>query len=499
MKKILVYILFSFSLLNSYCQTVNSGNLRGVPLFSGNAMITRSDFGFYVNSLILGAADTIKIGTGIFTQNSLTNDTVLKAGNGISINRSGTGNTITNTLPDTSIVVSTGLGITRTVNKNTLTNTKPDTGISVGIGLSISRTLNQRTIVNIKPDTGLIAGVNISITRNINGNTIGTNSNVPTGTGAANEITFWTGSNTQSGSSHYVWDNINNRVGINCIPTTSLDVADSSIKTHRGLYVIEDGNNTRSAHVNTIKIRYRNGIESSIINGDSIGAIQRYAVVGSNDTILAYTDRTVTSKVSGTKSSFEERNYITNISSGSINYENVDTTGDMLIGTNTSSNNAYLQIASNTTTKSQILLTAGSFMVSPVDNSTYNDDTLKFTDNSGVTTNYLTGYVYSNDTVQLHTIFWSGFSTTTGGVATFNITKDRTPTGISVFSRIFSEMPSASDNTATADNVPHASVKTRSLKQYIVNVTTGTGVLIGGNTSTFAPDGTVVGLTLIGR
>ena len=58
--------------------------------------------------------------------------------------------------------------------------------------------------------------------------TDGTNANwqsVPTGTGSASQVSFWTGSSAVSGSNNLWWDNTNTRLGINDdTPTRKLDV-----------------------------------------------------------------------------------------------------------------------------------------------------------------------------------------------------------------------------------------------------------------------------------
>jgi len=58
--------------------------------------------------------------------------------------------------------------------------------------------------------------------------------NIPTGTGAAGQSTFWTGTNTLSGDNAYFWDNTNKRLGIGtATPSVSLHINSASSPAFR--------------------------------------------------------------------------------------------------------------------------------------------------------------------------------------------------------------------------------------------------------------------------
>lgn len=98
-------------------------------------------------------------------------------------------------------------------------------------------------------------------------------------------------------------------------------------------------------------------------------------------------------------------------------------------------------------------------------------------------------------------IIWTGTATTTGGVATFNPTSDNTGSGAALFSAIYVAHPTAIMNTGLASSVPYASIKAISADRKTITVNVATGLIIGllgGTTTQFVADGTVVQLTIMG-
>lgn len=91
-------------------------------------------------------------------------------------------------------------------------------------------------------------------------------------------------------------------------------------------------------------------------------------------------------------------------------------------------------------------------------------------------------------------------STTTSGIATFNLTEDGTPTGTACFASITGINPIAERNTSTPIQYPNCSLKSISAnkKQMEITVGNGTSLLALGATNVNAPDGTVVWLTVFG-
>ncbi len=58
---------------------------------------------------------------------------------------------------------------------------------------------------------------------------------LPTGTGAAGQVAFWTGAGTTSGENQFFWDSVNNRLGINTAsPQSSFEVASGQIASASG-------------------------------------------------------------------------------------------------------------------------------------------------------------------------------------------------------------------------------------------------------------------------
>lgn len=107
-----------------------------------------------------------------------------------------------------------------------------------------------------------------------------------------------------------------------------------------------------------------------------------------------------------------------------------------------------------------------------------------------------------NGTAQRTTnvIIWNGTATTSGGVATFNPTDDGRAAGNALFTNVYAIQVTAVRNTATATDVPLASVRILSAdrRTLTVNVVNGVVLAVLGATMQFAPDGTQVYATLIG-
>ncbi|MFA5780267.1 MAG: hypothetical protein WC947_09040, partial [Elusimicrobiota bacterium] len=108
---------------------------------------------------------------------------------------------------------------------------------------------------------------------------------------------------------------------------------------------------------------------------------------------------------------------------------------------------------------------------------------------------------FYNVTVSTSVKGWIGTATTTSGVATFYPTNDGTSGGTALFTNVTSVQATAQANASTAITVPLASVKAISAdkKTVTVNVVIGTTAVVSGPTLAFAPDGTVVYLTVFGN
>ena len=99
-----------------------------------------------------------------------------------------------------------------------------------------------------------------------------------TGSGASSQIGFWTSASNMSGSSNFVWDNTNSRLGIGVTPTTTLDVngtgkftGDLTIKnttTHANLFLDANASSGSEAGL-YFKIGGTNKYEVYTANNDS--------------------------------------------------------------------------------------------------------------------------------------------------------------------------------------------------------------------------------------
>lgn len=96
-------------------------------------------------------------------------------------------------------------------------------------------------------------------------------------------------------------------------------------------------------------------------------------------------------------------------------------------------------------------------------------------------------------------IFFFGTATTTGGVATVNLTDDGTATGNALFTTVINVQANAIVNTSSAIAVPSVAGKLVSAdnKTLTINVVVGRNLLALGNTAAFAADGTQVYFTMI--
>ncbi len=109
--------------------------------------------------------------------------------------------------------------------------------------------------------------------------------------------------------------------------------------------------------------------------------------------------------------------------------------------------------------------------------------------------------IYNNQNVKTSAKIWTGTATVTSGVATFYPTDDNSATGTAIFSTIYSTFVTAASNTASAVDVPLASIKVvaSDKKSVTVNAITGRALLLLGDTVEFAPNGTAVNLTIFGE
>jgi len=128
-----------------------------------------------------------------------------------------------------------------------------------------------------------------------------------------------------------------------------------------------------------------------------------------------------------------------------------------------------------------------------------------YTGPTGQSTSTYTWTGSGNPTNVGNAIVWTGKTTTTTGMATFNITNDGTESGAAIYSNLtdcyFSSI--SQNNTGIAINCPQTSIKAISNNKVVtINAIVGTStyVLIGGTVipNVFAPDGTVIYLTVIG-
>jgi len=96
---------------------------------------------------------------------------------------------------------------------------------------------------------------------------------------------------------------------------------------------------------------------------------------------------------------------------------------------------------------------------------------------------------------------WRGTSTTTSGIATFNVTTDGLASpGAAIFTSLSAccIQATATNNTASAIQVPLCAIKAITSTQVTVNVVNGSTAVLESNTLTFVPNGTVVNLLVIG-
>jgi len=107
---------------------------------------------------------------------------------------------------------------------------------------------------------------------------------------------------------------------------------------------------------------------------------------------------------------------------------------------------------------------------------------------------------YQNQTLKANPRVWTAVTTTVGGVATFFPTDTNTAGGNALFTNIYAVQATAANNTSVIIQSPNASVKLISAdkKTITVNVGVGVNLLVLAPTLTFAPDGTVVYLTVFG-
>lgn len=85
-------------------------------------------------------------------------------------------------------------------------------------------------------------------------------------------------------------------------------------------------------------------------------------------------------------------------------------------------------------------------------------------------------------------------------MATFNPTDDNTGGGNALFTNIYAVLVSAAADTATATDVPIASIKAIAANKKSITVNVVDGVVLGalGATMAFSADGTNVHMTIIG-
>lgn len=108
--------------------------------------------------------------------------------------------------------------------------------------------------------------------------------------------------------------------------------------------------------------------------------------------------------------------------------------------------------------------------------------------------------VYQNQNLKASPRIWNGMATTVGGVATFYPTDNNLGTGNALFTNIYAVQVSAANNTSSIIQSPNASIKliAADKKSVTVNVGVGVNLVVLSATLVFAPDGTVVYLTIFG-
>ena len=109
-------------------------------------------------------------------------------------------------------------------------------------------------------ELGYVSGVTSSIQTQLNSKQNAL-VNPVTGTGASGQVSFWSGTNTQSGSNNLFWDNTNGRLGIGTVsPTTAIDV--NGTARVQGVLTSVIGASTTNTYLYNIDITQTGNIQS---------------------------------------------------------------------------------------------------------------------------------------------------------------------------------------------------------------------------------------------
>lgn len=287
------------------------------------------------------------------------------AGTGISITGTSPNQTITNTLPDQTVVVNagTGIGVTGTYPNFTITNTSPSSGgtvTSVTASSPLSSTGGTTPDISISQATAmtngylsstdwstfngkqdlLVSGTNI---KTINSNSILGSGNLTISASAAGntgEIQFNNGG-VFAADSNLFWDNTNKRLGIGATPSTSvrLDVrAQGALSTDIAFRVRNSANNHNLFSIqgtNRIDVGETNGLGQFLINGTSRAStdlVFRVIGVGSQQLFAAQQNGVVRMGANANSIQFDGTNWRI-FNSGNTNW-NIDANKYFLIGQN---------------------------------------------------------------------------------------------------------------------------------------------------------------------
>ncbi|MBI5219965.1 MAG: hypothetical protein HY958_13645 [Bacteroidia bacterium] len=196
--------------------TVNAGHVRGPQGLQGIAGTNGINGADGINGINGTDGKTILSGTVDPTSEGLDGDFYINTSTNIIFGPKsggawGTGTSLIG--PAGTYTPGTGIDLTGGV----ITNTAPDQTVSLlsGSGITVSGINPSFTVA---ADFGTIAGTTAQ------GNH--THTNMVTGTGANNNITFWNGASTVTSNNLLSWDNSTNRLGVGTSnPVTALDVS----------------------------------------------------------------------------------------------------------------------------------------------------------------------------------------------------------------------------------------------------------------------------------
>jgi hypothetical protein len=239
-------------------------------------------------------------------------------------------------------------------------------------------------------ELGYVSGVTSSIQTQLNSKQNAL-VNPVTGTGASGQVSFWSGTNTQSGSNNFFWDNTNNALGLGASPlsTSRLDIrAKDNLSTSQSLRIQASTGGTT-----TFEVR---GDGNTLITGDGNHAIQTtnggISISRSN---ISFMDLINTSsgkstyRMAGDSTNFSDAFYIRNTTSSNYPYVQFSN-GNTVIGSNTIPTDGGFKLDVNGTARVQGNLTVtGNSVILPAATGVYGSSSVSGVHNSGGTAGYV--------------------------------------------------------------------------------------------------------------